>query len=119
MTTAPGQHPPQPGPAAGARQHLAAIAGRLASHGLASRLTVLEGTPVLDISQPDGGPDLAAVAIDPGPGPQLDCTCTWTPAPGADAATIASTIRAVLDAIGAAGQAPAGITRPPTTGGPS
>jgi hypothetical protein len=107
MTTAPGPHPPQPGPAPAARQHLAAIAGSLASCGLTGRLTVLDGTPVLDISQPGGGPDLPAVAIDPGPGLQLDCTCTWTLAPGADAATIASTIRTVLDALGAAGQPPA------------
>jgi hypothetical protein len=106
-----------PGPATEARQRLAAIAGSLSSCGLASRLTVLQGIPVLDISQPDGGPDPAAVAIDPGPGLQLDCTCSWTSAPGADAETIAVTIRAVLDAIRAAGQAPAGITRPLTSGG--
>lgn len=111
MTTRPGQDSPPPGPAASARRHLAAIADSLTSHGLASRLTVLGGTPVLDISQPAGGPDPPAVGIDPGPGLRLDCTCTWTAAPGATAEATAATIRAVLDAIGAAGQHPAS-TRP-------
>lgn len=106
--------PPQPAgpqPACGVSRHLAAIADSLASCGLASRLTVLGGTPVLDIGPPAAGPDSPAVAVDPGPGLRLDCTCTWTAAPGGTAEATAATIRAVLDAIRAAGQHPA-ATRP-------
>jgi len=103
--------PAGPQPACGVSRHLAALADSLASCGLASRLRVLGGTPVLDISPPAAGPGSPAVAVDPrageGPGLALDCTCTWTAAPGADAETTAATIRAVLDAIHAAGQQPA------------
>lgn len=97
-----------------AGEHLAAIAGSLASHGLASRLDVLGGTPVLTIGQHGAGPDAAAVAIDPDPGPgpghgpvpRLDCTCTWTPAPHATAEAIAATIAVVLDAVRPPGDQP-------------
>lgn len=107
-----------PGPAADARRHLAAIADSLSGHGLRSRLTMLGGTPVLDIGQPAAGPGLPAVSVDPGtgggPGLRLDCTCTWTPAPGATAEATAATIRAVLDAIRVGDQSPASSrTGPP------
>ncbi len=93
-----------------AGEHLAAIAGSLAGHGLTSRLDVLGGTPVLTIGQHGAGPDAAAVAIDPDPGhgpvPRLDCTCTWTPAPRATAEAIAATVAAVLDAVRPPGDQP-------------
>jgi hypothetical protein len=121
MTTASEHPPPAPGhqvSAAGA--HLAAIAGSLAGHGLASRLDVLGGTPVLTTVQAGAGPDAPAVAIDPDPGPgpghgpvpQLDCTCTWTPAPRATAEAIAATIAAVLGAIRPPGGQPPASTVP-------
>jgi hypothetical protein len=122
MTTASEHPPPAPGhqvSAAGA--HLAAIAGSLAARGLASRLDVLGGNPVLTTGQAGAGPDAPAVAIDPDPGlgpvPRLDCTCTWTPAPRATAEAIAATVAAVLGAIRPpGGQPPAGTLPGPAAG---
>ncbi|MGH3410263.1 MAG: hypothetical protein ACRDRJ_48370, partial [Streptosporangiaceae bacterium] len=123
MTTAPEHPPPAAGHQVNAARHLAAIAGRLAGHGLTSRLDVLGGTPVLTIGPDDAGPDDAAVAIDPdpdparGPVPRLDCTCTWTPAPRATAEQVAATIAAVLDAVRLPGsQPPASMPSGPAAG---
>jgi hypothetical protein len=89
--------PPQAG------QHLTAIAARLAARGVASRLTLLGGTPVLTIDRPGAGPDPVTVTVDPGTsngsGLPVECTCLWTPIPGTTPEATADTIVTVLDAI--------------------
>ena len=82
-------------------RHLDAIAAALGARGIASRITVPAGTPVLTTG-PRSGPHAATVAIDPdlraGPGLRLDCTCVWTPAPGTTPQAAAAAIAAVLTA---------------------
>ena len=103
MTTAPA--PALPADPAAVTRHLDAIAAALAAHGIAARITVPAGTPVLTTGPP-AGPHAATVAIDPDlrarPGLRLDCTCVWTPAPGTTAQAAAAAIAAVLHAAGRA-----------------
>ena len=111
MTTAPA--PARPGDPAAVTRHLDAIAAALGARGVASRITVPAGTPVLTTGPP-AGPHAATVAVDPdlraGPGLRLDCTCVWTPAPGTTPQATAAVITAVLTAARAA---PGRPRRPP------
>lgn len=99
MTTAPYLRAAPRDPARAARQ-LAAIAAALDSHGIASRVTRLGGTPVLTTGDPPAGPHAATVTIDPdisgAPALILDCTCSWTPALDATPQATAAVIAAVL-----------------------